>query len=327
MTRALITGLTGQDGSYLAEQLAALGWEVHALVRGRVAVGDSSAKSPILHVGDLMDLARIVRVLDEVEPDVVFNLGGISSVATSWHRPVDTGLISGIAVVALLEAAAKLQTRTGRAVRFVQASSSEIFGDASQVPQTESTPIAPVSPYGMAKAYGHQAVSIYRSKGLHASACILYNHESPRRPDSFVTRKITAGAAQIAAGKLDRLMLGNLDLKRDWGWAPDYVDALVRAADASAPGDYVIATGQSHSIREFAAAAFSAVGIEDWENRIGIDQRFVRPADPHDMLGDASKARDVLGWAPTVDFEEIVARMAAHDVELLREKGVGPIGS
>lgn len=318
MPRALITGITGQDGSYLSENLLARGWDLHALVRaGRHADEHGVDSRAVRHDGDLKDFGGIARLIDEVEPDYVFNLGGISSVATSWDEPVATGQISGVAVVAMLDASLRLQVRAGKEVRFVQASSSEIFGNAGEVPQSETTPILPISPYGMAKAYAHQAVGIYRAKGLYASSCILYNHESPRRPRAFVTRKITVGAAEIALGRADRLMLGNLDVQRDWGWAPDYVDALTRAALAPVPDDYVIATGTSHSVRDFVAQAFAAVGISDWKRHVGIDERFVRPADAQDMRGDASKALSVLGWKPTIGFGEIVSRMAMRDFDLL----------
>ena len=318
MPRAFITGITGQDGSYLSEQLLARGWDAHALVRLERRDSEQSVDERVVeHLGDLQDFHRIVHVLDEVEPDYVFNLGGISSVATSWDEPVATGQISGVSVVAMLEASLRVQVRTGKEVRFIQASSSEIFGNADEVPQSELTPIRPISPYGMAKAYAHHAVGVYRAKGLYASSCILYNHESPRRPLTFVTRKITVGAAEIAAGRADRLMLGNLDVKRDWGWAPDYVDALVRAALVPVPDDYVIATGASHSVRDFVVEAFAACGIADWERYVGIDERFARPADAHDMRGDASKALSVLGWKPTIGFREIVSRMAANDRALL----------
>lgn len=319
MPRAFVTGITGQDGSFLSEQLLARGWDLHALVREESRNEQPVHHQVMKHVGDLTDLTSVARILDEVEPDVIFNLGGISSVATSWQEPAATGAISGVAVVAMLDAALRLQERRGTEVRFIQASSSEIFGDADVSPQSELTPLLPISPYGLAKAYAHQAVGIYRAKGLFASSCILYNHESPRRPRSFVTRKITAGAAEIVLGKSDRLMLGNLDVKRDWGWAPDYVDALVRAAAAPDPADYVIATGAAHSVREFVAAAFDAVGISDWEPLVGTDERFMRPADAHEMRGDPSKALDILGWKPTVEFTEVVARMAKHDLDLMSD--------
>ena len=320
MYRAFITGITGQDGSYLSEQLLAEGWDLHALVREGSRRDEQPVHDRVVqHVGDLSDFAGLTRILDEVEPDVVFNLGGISSVAMSWDEPAATGQISGVAVVAMLDASLRLQERRGTEVRFVQASSSEIFGDADEAPQSELTALRPISPYGLAKAYAHQAVGIYRAKGLFASSCILYNHESPRRPRTFVTRKITAGAAEIVLGKSDRLMLGNLDVKRDWGWAPDYVDALVRAAAAPSPADYIIATGAAHSVREFVAAAFKAVGISDWESCVGTDARFMRPADSHEMRGDPSVALNLLGWKPIVEFDEVVARMAKHDLDMLSD--------
>jgi len=315
MPSALVTGASGQDGGYLVERLLEDGWDVSALVRG----DDSALPSAVRPFeGDLRDAAGLGRIVAEAAPDTVFHLAGLSSVALSWQKPVLTAEVTGTAVAALLEASLSLQESSGRPVRFVQASSSEIFGAATENPQTESTPIRPVSPYGAAKAFAHLLVGVYRGRGLHASSGILYNHESPRRPDAFVTRKITAGVAAIAVGAASELSLGNLDVRRDWGWAPDYVDALVRASRADEAGDYVIATGVSHSVREFVAAAFTAAGIDDWEHLVVLDPRFARPVDAPEMRGDASRARDVLGWQPTVAFEEIVARMVAHDLDLAR---------
>ncbi|KQQ22801.1 GDP-mannose 4,6 dehydratase [Rathayibacter sp. Leaf299] len=315
MPSALVTGASGQDGGYLVERLLEDGWDVSALVRG----DDSALPSAVRPFeGDLRDAAGLGRIVAEAAPDTVFHLAGLSSVALSWQEPVLTAEVTGTAVAALLEASLSLQESSGRAVRFVQASSSEIFGAATENPQTESTPIRPVSPYGAAKAFAHLLVGVYRGRGLHASSGILYNHESPRRPDAFVTRKITAGVAAIAVGAASELSLGNLDVRRDWGWAPDYVDALVRASRADEAGDYVIATGVSHSVREFVAAAFAAAGIDDWEHLVVLDPRFARPVDAPEMRGDASRARSVLGWQPTVAFEEIVARMVAHDLDLAR---------
>jgi GDPmannose 4,6-dehydratase len=312
---ALVTGASGQDGGYLVERLLEDGWDVSALVRG----DDSALPSAVRPFeGDLRDAAGLGRIVAEAAPDTVFHLAGLSSVALSWQEPVLTAEVTGTAVAALLEASLSLQESSGRPVRFVQASSSEIFGAATENPQTESTPIRPVSPYGAAKAFAHLLVGVYRGRGLHASSGILYNHESPRRPDAFVTRKITAGVAAIAVGTASELSLGNLDVRRDWGWAPDYVDALVRASRADEAGDYVIATGVSHSVREFVAAAFAAAGIDDWEHLVVLDPRFARPVDAPEMRGDASRARSVLGWEPTVAFEEIVARMVAHDLDLAR---------
>lgn len=325
--RAFVTGITGQDGSYLSERLLDGGWEVHALVRGqRLAESAGSAASVLpvpldqrirQHRGDLADPSRLTALIQDVQPDAVFNLGGISSVARSWTEPALTGQVSGVAAAALLEASWKLQEHGGKAVTFVQASSAEIFGSAIHSPQTEETAIRPVTPYGAAKAYAHSMVEIYRGRGLAASSAILFNHESPRRPMDFVTRKITSQVAAIAAGSGERLGLGNLDVQRDWGWAPDFVDAMVRMAEAEQPDDYVIATGTAHSVRDFVAAAFEAVGIQDWADDVFIDQRFARPADAAEMRGDASKAHRQLGWEPTVGFKEIVARMTGHDLALL----------
>lgn len=317
MTRAFITGVTGQDGSYLAEHLLAAGWELHALVRSATPRDEQPLVAGVTgHAGDLADAASVGRIIDEVEPDVVFNLAGISSVAQSWEQPELTARITGQSVAVMLDAAWRLQERLGREVRFVQASSSEIFGAATQIPQTESTPIKPVSPYGAAKAYAHHLVGVYRGRGLLASAAVLYNHESPRRPSSFVTRKITMAVASIAVGASDSLSLGNLDVRRDWGWAPDYVDALSRIGMAPEAGDFIVATGEAHSVREFVGAAFAAAGIDDWEHLVSLDPRFARPVDAPEMIGDSSLLRDRLGWAPTIGFDELVARMVTHDLAL-----------
>lgn len=313
--RLLVTGATGQDGSYLVERLLADGAEVHAVTRDPESLTDGS----IAHTCDLADPDQIARLIADVEPDVVFNLAGISSVAFSWEKPVETVQASGLAVVALLEASHALQSRTGRRVRVVQASSSEIFGAAERSPQDESTPIRPLSPYGAAKALAHNAVGVYRGRELFCSSAILYNHESPRRPETFVTRKITRGAARIAAGLDETLSLGNLDARRDWGWAPDYVDAMIRMSIADEPGDFVIATGETHSVRDFVEAAFLRAGIVDWESRVEIDPRFLRPADVHEMRGDPSEARDTLGWTPTRTFTDVVNAMVDHDLALLND--------
>ena len=319
MTRtqtAFITGLTGQDGGYLAEQLLADGSTVHGLVRSAAEVGPTAAAYPAatLHVADLTDTAAVAGLLAELEPDEIYNLAGLSSVARSWQEPVATGAVSGLAAAGVLQAAWDLAERAGRRVAVVQASSAEIFGNPTTAPQNEDTPIAPVTPYGAAKAYAHHMARVYRGRGLHASTVILYNHESPRRPPAFVTRKITQGAAMIARGEQDELALGNLDARRDWGWAPDYVGAMVRAARHDRPDDYVIATGEAHSVREFVAAAFTAAGIDDWERYVRVDPAFVRPVDAVELTGDASRARTVLGWAPTVGFDDVVARMVRADL-------------
>lgn len=317
--RSLITGATGQDGSYLVEQLLAEGAEVHALLRGPAThPGETPLPDQVhQHLGDLRDGPRLAALVADVAPDEIYNLGGISSVALSWEEPGLTAEVSGVAPGHLLKAAYDLQERRGSRVRFVQASSAEIFGRTGRVPQDETTPLRPLTPYGAAKAFAHHLVGVWRARGLHASSCILYNHESPRRPEAFVTRKITAGAARIASGLERELAMGNLDARRDWGWAPDYVAAMVLAARADLGRDYVIATGVSHSVRDFVAAAFAAAGVDDWGKHVTLDPRFARPSDAPELVGDAGRAREVLGWRPTVDFHEIVARMVRHDVELL----------
>lgn len=314
MPTAVVTGATGQDGSYLCEALVEQGWQVHAVTRAADAEALPLPDSVVRHRGDLLDPAGIGATIRETEPDVVFNLAGISSVAESWRRPELTAKVSGAAVAGLLDACLDLQDRVGRRVALLQASSAEIFGQPASAPQDESTPVRPVSPYGAAKAFAQDLVRIYRSRGLAASSVILFNHESPRRPVTFVTRKITAGVAAIANGAADTLTLGVLDASRDWGWAPDYVDAMIRVATAERPSDYVVATGVSHTVRDFAAAAFRAAGIADWESHVLVDRSLIRPADPHELRGDASRIRIELGWAPSVGFEQLVARMVEHDL-------------
>jgi GDPmannose 4,6-dehydratase len=318
--RVLLTGATGQDGSYLVEQLLAEGAEIHALVRGEPS-GPGETALPVevhQHIGDLADGRRLEAVVADVAPEEIYNLGGISSVALSWREPGLTAQVSGVAAGHLLKAAYEHQERSGSAVRVVQASSAEIFARTARRPQDETTPVRPLTPYGAAKAYAHHLVGVWRARGVHATSCILYNHESPRRPEAFVTRKITLGAARIARGLQDELAMGNLDVRRDWGWAPDYVRAMVLAARADAARDYVIATGVSHSVRDFVAAAFQAAGVDDWRQHVTLDPRFARPSDAPELVGDSTRARTMLGWAPTVPFEEIVARMVEHDLSLLQ---------
>ena len=307
--KALVTGISGQDGSYLAERLIAEGVEVHALVLH----DDESPYCPpevVRHHGDVADIAATRRLVLDLEPHEVYNLAAISSVAQSWVEPDLVAQVNGLAAVALMESARLV----GDHVRFIQASSAEIFGEPDHSPQTETTPVRPLNPYGAAKAYAHLAIGVQRQRGAHASSLVLYNHESPRRPERFVTRKITAGVAAIAQGRADRLTLGNLEARRDWGWAPDYVDAMVRAARADEPDDYVIATGVGHTVRDFVAAAFRHAGITDWEGLVTSDPALTRPADATDLTGDATRARDQLGWAPTVDFDGLVAAMVAADL-------------
>jgi GDPmannose 4,6-dehydratase len=307
--RAFITGIGGQDGTYLAERLVADGMEVHALVLEADGHPAHCPPEVVLHTGDLGDVEATRRLVREVAPTEVYNLAAISSVAQSWDEPDRTAHVNGQAAVALMESA-----RQVGGVRMVQASSAEVFGEASESPQDEETPIAPVNPYGAAKAFAHLSARVFRQRDLHVSSAILYNHESPRRPARFVTRKITSTVAAIARGDADELVLGNLDARRDWGWAPDYVDAMVRAARADAPSDYVVATGTAHSVRDLVAAAFAAVGIGDWEHLVRVDPAYFRPADPTELVGDASRAREELGWSPTVEFDEIVRRMVEADL-------------
>jgi GDPmannose 4,6-dehydratase len=309
MSVALVTGATGQDGSYLVERLLAEGHEVHGLVRTEDLAGSTPADL-VVHEADLDGPdAALVALIERVAPDEIYHLGALSSVARSWEDPLLSTRVNGLAAVAVMVAARRLQERRGREVRVLQPSSAEIFGEPAESPQHEGTLIRPISPYGAAKAFAHHVAGMERSRGLFAATVILYNHESPRRPASFVTRKIASTVAAIAAGSADRLALGNLDARRDWGWAPDYVDAMVRALRHDEPGDYVVATGEAHSVREFVAAAFDHVGMSDWEQFVEVDPAFLRPADPTVLVGDSSRARHHLGWAPTVSFEQLVARM------------------
>ncbi|WP_122818787.1 GDP-mannose 4,6-dehydratase [Nocardioides pantholopis] len=312
MTRVFLTGLSGQDGSYLAERLVAEGEDVHALAHAEEPL--PAAPGVTVHVGDLTDVAGTRALLLDLAPQQVLNLAAVSSVARSWSEPDLVARVNGAGAAALLESAWQVQERYGEQVRFVQASSAEIFGQPERSPQDETTPVRPVNPYGAAKAYAHHLVGVYRGRGLHATSAILYNHESPRRPPAFVTRKITAAVAAIARGGREPLVLGNLDARRDWGWAPDYVDALVRAVRAERPDDYVVATGESHAVRDFVAAAFAHVGIEDWERYVEVDPALVRPVDATELVGDATRARERLGWRPTVGFADLVGRMVEADL-------------
>jgi GDPmannose 4,6-dehydratase len=321
--RAFVTGITGQDGGYLAEQLLAGGTEVHGMVRpgDDPAVRDLKLRAPevVLHEGDLGNADRLRQLVADLGPDEIYNLAGISSVAYSWQEPVLTARLCGVAAAVVLEAAWRLQEDSGRRIACLQASSAEIFGYAAVSPQDESTPVRPVSPYGAAKAYAHHMAGMYRGRGLHVATCIFFNHESPRRPFAFVTRKITAAAAPIGGEGSGVIRLGNLDASRDWGWAPDYVDAMVRAIRHKNAGDYVVATGETHTVAEFAEAALRRVGLgDDWTDHVEVDPEFLRPAEAPTLVGNAGKARRELAWEPTVRFEEVVWRMVDHDLELLR---------
>lgn len=310
MPTAVITGVGGQDGGYLAERLLAEGVEVHALA----LPDDVPVDGVHTHSGDVTDAEATRSLLLEVAPDEVYNLAAVSSVARSWDEPELTARVNGLAAVGLMESAHQLQERTGRPVRFVQASSAEIFGRPDRSPQDETTPVRPVNPYGAAKAFAHLMVEVYRHRGLHAVSLVLYNHESPRRPAHFVTRKITSGVAAIAGGRADRITLGNVAATRDWGWAPDYVDAMVRAARTEVPRDYVVATGESRSVEEFAATAFRCVGIDDWSSYVEVDPALLRPVEAQALAGDSTRIRHDLGWQPTVGFDELVRRMVEADL-------------
>jgi GDPmannose 4,6-dehydratase len=319
--RALITGITGQDGSYLAELLLSKGYEVHGMVRrsseekferiahlrGRVS----------LHQGDLLDQYSIASLLTRVDPQEVYNLAAQSFVPTSWSQPVLTGEFTALGVTKVLEAL----RHTAPRARFYQASSSEMFGRVREVPQTESTPFHPRSPYGVAKVYGHHITVNYReSFGLFAVSGILFNHESPRRGLEFVTRKVSDGVARIRLGLATELALGNLDAQRDWGFAGDYVEAMWRMLQEDAPDDYVIASAETHSVRELCEVAFARVGL-DWQKHVVIDPQLMRPAEVDALIGDPSKARRKLGWRPTVGFRQLVEMMVDADLERLQPQG------
>lgn len=317
MRTALITGITGQDGGYLAEQLAGSGVAVHGLVRSGEelpeplsALGDAV----VLHPVDLSDDAALGRVLRDSAATEVYNLAGVSSVVLSWDQPGLTAEVNGAFVARLLQLVWQEQERRGERIAVLQASSAEIFADAVAVPQDESTQLSPRSPYGASKAFGHHLVQVFRARGMHASNAILYNHESPRRPTSFVTRKITSTVAAIATGKASGLELGNLDARRDWGWAPEYVDAMVRLAQHTEGADVVVATGVSHTVADFVAAAFARVGISDWQGLVTTKPAFVRPVDAVELVGNPARARELLGWEPRVGFEELVGRMVDADL-------------
>ena len=313
---ALITGITGQDGSYLAELLLEKEYRVVGIVRR----SSTTPYERIAHLvdrielisADLLDQTSLMDAMEEVRPDEIYNLAAQSFVATSWTQPVLTGEFTAIGVTRMLEA----MRRTVPQARFYQASSSEMFGLVQQTPQRESTPFYPRSPYGVAKVYGHWITVNYReSFGLFATSGLLFNHESPRRGLEFVTRKITDGVARIKLGRSTELRLGNLDARRDWGYAGDYVDAMWRMLQADAPGDYVIGTGESWSVRQFCEEAFSYVGL-DWQQFVKVDARFNRPAEVDLLVADPSKAREALGWTPTVRFAELVRMMV--DADLVR---------
>ena len=316
--RALITGITGQDGSYLADLLLSKGYEVHGMVRRsseekfeRIAHLKGKV---LLHQGDLLDQFSLAKLLGDLKPDEVYNLAAQSFVPTSWNQPVLTGEFTALGVTKMLEAVRYSAPKT----RFYQASSSEMFGKVREVPQNENTPFYPRSPYGVAKAYGHFITVNYReSHGLFAVSGILFNHESPRRGLEFVPRKISDGVARIKLGLQHRLAMGNLDAKRDWGYALDYVEAMWRMLQADHAEDYVIATHETHTVREFCEIAFARADL-NWKEHVHIDPAFVRPAEVDVLIGDASKAKRKLGWEPTVRFKQLVELMVDADLERLK---------
>jgi GDPmannose 4,6-dehydratase len=319
---ALITGITGQDGSYLAEMLLEKGYDVHGLIETRRPECLAHLEGCLDRVhqvfGNLATTRGIHRVIREIAPDEVYNLGAITNVTLAWKDPVKVFQINGMGVVRLLDAIRRYSPTT----RLFQASTSELFGDVTESPQSEDTPFRPRNPYGSSKLMAHQAVAQFREhKDLHASCGIMYNHESPRRGPFFVTRKITRSAARISLGLDDTLSMGNLDAKRDWGYAPEYVEAMWRMLQTDQADDYVIATGQAHTVRDMVAAAFTRVGISDWEPHVRVDPRFYRPAEDVVLVGDASKAERVLGWKPRIAFEEMVGLMVDADLAFQKAQG------
>jgi GDPmannose 4,6-dehydratase len=313
--KALITGITGQDGSYLAEMLLAKGYEVHGLVRRSSSFNtwriDHVRDRLVLHYGDLVDQNSLARALEALQPDEVYNLAAQSHVKVSFDMPEYTTDVTAIGVLRVLDAVRDLGLHT----RVYQAGSSEMFGLVQETPQTEKTPFYPRSPYAVSKLYGHwMAVNYRESYGMHVSNGILFNHESPRRGENFVTRKITMGVAAIKQGREKELRLGNLDAKRDWGYAKDYVEVMWRMLQEDSPGDYLIATGETHSVREFCEEAFGCVGL-DWKDFVKVDPKYFRPAEVDLLLGDASKAQRVLGWKPRVTFRELAKLMVEADLE------------
>ncbi|MFM7260867.1 MAG: GDP-mannose 4,6-dehydratase [bacterium] len=331
MKRALITGITGQDGSYLTELLLSKGYEVHGIIRRSSSFNTGrldhiyqdphdSGRRLKLHYGDLSDANCLSRLMQQVQPDEVYNLAAQSHVRVSFDQPVFTADVDATGVLKLLEAVRVQQELSGRAIRFYQASSSEMFGKVQEVPQRETTPFWPRSPYGCAKVFGHWITVNYReSYGMHASCGILFNHESPRRGETFVTRKITRAVGRIKLGMQRKLYLGNIDALRDWGFAGDYVEAMWLMLQQPEPDDFVIATGRMLSVRQFCELAFGQVGL-DYRDFVEIDPRYFRPAEVEQLLGDMSKARRVLGWEPKTTVEDLARMMVDHDLELARRE-------
>lgn len=327
MKKALIFGITGQDGSYLAEFLLEKNYEVHGVIR-RASTFNTERIEHLyhdphedrgqlhLHYGDLADASTIRQLIYNIEPDEVYNLGAQSHVRVSFDIPEYTGNITGLGTMRLLEAIKDYELHTKKKVKFYQASSSEMFG-ATPPPQNEKTAFYPRSPYGVSKVFSYWTTINYREAyGIFASNGILFNHESPRRGETFVTRKITKAVNKIKAGLQSKLYLGNLEARRDWGYAKEYVEAMWKMLQHDKPDDFVIGTGQSHSVKDFVIEAFKHVGIDDWEKYVGIDERYYRPTEVENLIADPSKAKTVLGWEPKVKFEELVAIMMDADAKL-----------
>lgn len=332
MKRALITGITGQDGSYLAELLLAKGYEVHGIIRRASTFNterlDHLYQDPhvhgvrlVLHYGDLSDSVNLVKLLNDLQPAEIYHLGAQSHVRVSFDIPEYTADITGVGTIRILEAIREAGVRP----RFYQASSSEMFGKVAEIPQRETTPFHPRSPYGVAKVFAYWATVNYReSYDLFACNGILFNHESPRRGETFVSRKVTRAVAYIKAGLQDKLYLGNLDAKRDWGYAKEYVEAMWLMLQQDQPDDFVIATGETHSIRELCAEAFGHAGL-DWEKYVAVDPRYLRPAEVDILIGDAAKAKRVLGWEAKTKFKDLVHLMVDADIQLLNDKLTGKV--
>jgi GDPmannose 4,6-dehydratase len=317
--RAFITGISGQDGSYLAEFLLGKGYEVHGLVRRSSSFNtwriDHIRDRIRLHYGDLVDQNSLMRILGEVQPTEIYNLAAQSHVKVSFEMPEYTADVTAVGVLRILDAVRQL----GLDSRVYQAGSSEMFGLVHETPQTELTPFHPRSPYGISKVFAHwMGVNYREAYDLHVTNGILFNHESPRRGENFVTRKIAIGVAEIKLGRTRELRLGNLDAKRDWGFAPEYVDAMWRMVQLDTPGDYVIATGENHAVRDFVEEAFAYIGL-DWQDHVVVDAAYFRPAEVDFLLGDASRARDKLGWAPETTMKELVKIMVDSELERLQE--------
>jgi GDPmannose 4,6-dehydratase len=311
---ALITGVTGQDGWYLSQLLLADGYQVFGLVHHA-----DTAPVPdgvIAMAGDLAAAADVRAAVGAAQPDEIYNLGGVSSVAFSWQNPLLTADVTGLGFLRVIDAVRELSRAGACQVRIVQASSAEMFG-AAPGPQGEHGAVAPMTPYGAAKAFAHQLAQVYRGAGLPVSTAIMYNHESPRRPETFVTRKITRAVARIARGEADRLYIGNLGARRDWGFAGDYARALQLIGRHPVADDFVVATGDSHSVADFVATAFRRIGVTDWRPLVAVDPQFDRPVDAPEQRGDASKIRRELGWRPSMSFEDMVNEMVDADLRLL----------